>query len=335
MTTHVGVAHARVGLLGGPADGYGGKAIAATIGDFRARVRIDPADRLEIVPGSTDLLAFESFGAAVQALARRGCDDAPRLLRATLLRFAGEVPELAALDPADPRQRFRLRHDTDIPIQVGLSGSSAIVVAALRALISWFDVRIEPARLVELALAVEVEELGLAGGAMDRVIQVYEGLMFMDLREPRSEASYRRLDPALLPPMFIAWDPQGGESSGAAHGALRARWDAGDPELVRIMASFRPLVDAGVAALEGGDIEGFGRCMARNFALRESFYPVSDADREMVEIARRLDVVAKQCGSGGAVVGMPGRSGDWRRLQESLSEAGYRMIRPQLGVGPT
>ena len=67
----------------------------------------------------------------------------------------------------------------------------AIVIAALRALMSWFDVSIDPVTLAEMALAVEVEELGLAGGPMDRVIQVYEGLMLMDLREPRTAASYR------------------------------------------------------------------------------------------------------------------------------------------------
>ena len=330
MSRAEGVAYARAGLLGNPSDGYGGKAIAVALRDFRAIVVLEDAERLEIVPGSTDLLVFDGFDSAHAVLSKRGFDDAPRLLRASLAAFADHCRDELDLDPRDPRQRFRMSTETNVPIQVGLSGSSAIVVATLRALMEWFGVTIEPATLVELALAVEVDYLGLAGGAMDRVIQVYEGAMLMDLREPRFAASYERLDPARLPPLFVGWEPQGGVPSGRAHGALKARWDAGDPELRRIMQSFRDLVDEGVAALDSGDQESFRGCMRRNFELRASFFPISEGDRRMVAIARELGAVAKLCGSGGAVVGSAEDVEQLDAIASAFREAGFGWMRPDL-----
>ena len=325
-----GVAYARAGLLGNPSDVYGGKAIAASLCDFRARVLIEPADRLVIEPGASDLLVFPDVREATDSWALSGCEDGLRLLRASILRFASHSSSPGDSSDNDPRLRFAMRYETDIPRQVGLSGSSAIVAAALRALGSWFDVSIEPATFAELALAVEVDELGLAGGPMDRVVQAYEGVMLMDLREPRSDASYTRLDPALLPPLFVAWDPRGGAASNIVHGELRARWQTGDPELRRIMQRFRELVDEGVAALEQSDQARFRELMTRNFELRSEFFPISERDREMIAIAQRCGAAAKLCGSGGAIVGAPDHEGSFERLAAAYRDAGFEMIRPSL-----
>jgi len=330
VTPAVGVAYARAGLLGNPSDGYGGKVIAASVRNFRAEVSIEAAECLEIVPGATDSLVFAGLDDAASTLSQRGCEDGLRLLRATLVRFVSQCPEVAGLPHDDPRQRFRIRYDTDIPIQVGLSGSSAIVIAALRALMSWFDVSIDPGALAETALAVEVEELGLAGGPMDRVIQVYEGLMLMDLREPRTEASFTRLDPASLPPLFVAWDPGGGTASTMVHADLRARWDAGDESLREIMEEFRDVVDAGVEALERGDFRVFRQLIDHNFDMRASFFPISQRDHEMIAIAREQGAAAKLCGSGGAIIGQPDHESDFPSLQTAYQVAGFRMLRPEI-----
>ena len=327
MSRSIGVAHARAGLLGNPSDGYGGKAIAVSVGDFRAQVTVEPAERLEIAPGDTDLLAFDSLDDAHNVLSKRGCEDGLRLIRATLVEFVDHCRR-EGLDLAkdDEHQHFRVRYETNVPIQVGLSGSSAIVIAALRALMSWFGATIESSVVAELALSVEVNRLGLAGGPMDRVIQAYEGLMLMDLQEPRTEASYRRLDPTLLPALFIAWDPGGGDPSSAVHGDLRARWDAGDAELQRIMQSFRPLVDEGAAALEAGDHGRFRELMRRNFELRARFFPISETDRAKVEIAEAGGAVAKLCGSGGAVVGSAESAQQIEEIGAAYRDSGFEWI---------
>ena len=327
MQPVVSIAHARAGLLGNPSDGYGGKAIAVAIANFRARVTLEPSDRFELKPGPTDGMAFPSARHAARAFAATGSDDGLRLMRAALKRFAAESNEFAGFDEDDPLLRFSLGYETDVPRQVGLGGSSAIVVATLRGLCEWFGSRVEPARLAELALAAELEDLGIAAGAMDRVIQSHGGLMVMDLKEPRGPDSYEALDPAWLPPLFIAWDPFGVEPSGRAHGNLRARWLAGDPEVLQMIEAFRKLVDEGVACLRSGDHEHFSDHMNTNFEMRTAIFDVSERDRGLVAIARRQGGAAKLCGSGGAVVGTPGPEG-LDALEVSYQAAGFGFVRP-------
>ncbi len=355
-----GIAHARAGLLGNPSDVYGGKVIALSVCNFRAQVVIEPAAGFALRPGDSDMLAFPSAREASQAFENAGCEDGMRLLRAALRRFAAQWSDFGQLADDDPSLRFTMRYKTDIPRQVGLAGSSAIIIAALRALMSWFDVTIEPATLAEIALAAEVEDLGITAGPMDRVIQAYGGVVLMDLKEPRSAASYRPLSPEILPPLFVAWDPRGGTCSGIAHGDLRSRWERGDPEVHSIMSDFRDLVDEGVGLLEGGGLEGggleggaaegsaveghaleggggvegadtqaFRELVNRNFEMRSRIFHISDRDRQMVAIARQLDAAAKLSGSGGAVIGVPAREEDLDAIAAAYEEAGFKMIRPE------
>jgi glucuronokinase len=328
-----GVAYARVGLLGNPSDGYGGQAIAFSLYDFRARVAIQASDRFALCSGPSDLHSFACLRQACRAFSAVGCEDGIRLLRAAILGFAGHAGVLECVEEGDPRLRFEMRYETDIPRQVGLSGSSAIVIAALRALMAWFEVEIEPAALAELALAAEVRDLRIPAGPMDRVVQAYEGVMRMDLCEPRSQASYTRMDPACLPPLFVAWDPRAGQASSVAHGELRARWQSGDPELRRVMQSLRELVDAGTLCLERGDRAGFCELVNRNFELRSRIFDIAERDREMIAIARGCGAAAKLCGSGGAVVGVLEEEFELAELERVYRHAGFYLLRPELAPG--
>ena len=296
-----GIAHARAGLLGNPSDQYGGKTIAFSIREFCARVTIESSDWFAIRYGPSDLVEFPSFLEAGRTFRERGCDDGIRLLRAAIRRFVDQWEDTQGLVEDDRLLRFEMRYETSIPRQVGLGGSSAIVIAALRALTAWFETTIDPATLAELALAAEVEDLGITAGAMDRVIQCYEGVMLMDLREPRTAASYTRLGPETLPPLFIAWNPRGGRSSGRIHEGVRRRWREGDEEVHREMATLRELVDSGAECLRRGDHAAFRELMNRNFGIRSQLFPISEPNREMVEIGRSF-------GAGSSSAGLAGRS---------------------------
>ena len=79
-----------------------------------------------------------------------------------------------------------------------------------------------------LALAVEKDELGISAGLQDRVIQVYEGLVYMDFaRERMSEHGglrcgvYEAMDPGLLPPLYLAYSVDAGEPTEVFHDDLR------------------------------------------------------------------------------------------------------------------
>jgi glucuronokinase len=317
-----GTAFARIGLLGNPSDAYGGSAVAATFPHFSASVTLQPAEQFSIrVPDEG--FEFESLAEFEDQVERRGCDDAVRLLRAAIHRFVAHTGVLAEATGRDRRQCFEVSYTTDIPRQVGLSGSSAIVIATLRALMRWFEVTIEPAELAEVALAAEVEDLRIAAGPMDRVIQCYEGLMAMDFSGPRGPSAYRRLDPTLLPPLLVAWDPERGTSSGVTHSDLRARFERRDADVLEAIDQLRAGVDAGIDALTRGDVAAFQRAVDRNFDLRASICEISDRDRQMVELGRENGAAVKFCGSGGSVVAVVRDSADVGGLMAGYRSAGF------------
>ena len=325
-------AYARAGLLGNPSDQYGGKALACSIFDFEARVELAAADRFAVISNPEERLDGAHFKEVAARLRERGCYEADRLVRAAIVRFAEGADGLGAIPDDDPSLKFHLRYETGIPRQAGLAGSSALVIATLRALAHWFDRPLGRVELAERALAAEVEDLGIAAGPMDRVIQSYEGLMHMDFAEPRTPASYRRLDPGLLPPLFLGWDPRIGRASGAIHRNVRLRWLAGDPEVRGAMEVFPALVDEGVACLERGDVAGFKKCVDRNFDTRASIFDLGERDVRMVEIGRARGAAVKLCGSGGAVVGVMDDPDQFSEIEGGFRQAGFRAIRPRLAA---
>jgi mevalonate kinase len=324
MTAHEASARPRVGLLGNPSDLYGGHVLGFTFDDFAARARIEPAPRTRLVgPGGEEAGADD-----LAQLRPAGLGGGCQLLAAALRRLATVAP-----DRVDPRARpFRLSTSTDIPRQVGLAGSSALVIAALRALAAWFEVPLDPFALSELALAAEAVELSTVAGPQDRVLQAYGGALFMDFREPRAAERYLRLDPTCLPPLFLAWDPSPGESSGAVHSDVRARWEAGDPQVRAAIGTFPGLADEGLERLRAGDGAALAGLLDGAFDTRASLFPIQAGDRERVTIARAHAAGASLCGSGGAVVGVPREPAAMDALRAAYEAAGHRFLRPCVGA---
>ena len=102
------------------------------------------------------MLAVTLDGLSAEAFARRAqtlvVEPASELVEATVRRFALEL-DAGAL-------ATEVKWRTSVPRGVGLGGSSAIVIAALRALCDLHGTALDPARMAELALAVETEDLG-------------------------------------------------------------------------------------------------------------------------------------------------------------------------------
>ena len=221
-----------------------------------------------------------------------------------------------------------MRFETDIPRQAGLSGSSGIIVAALRALGLHFGVDLDPEALALLAQEAETEELGLVAGPQDRVLQAHRGLLAMDFSG--SKPVVQALKPDLLPPLLLAWDQEPGQSSGDVHAGVLARWEAGD-ELVReVMRELPDLVEEGVAALQGGDHSRLVALMDRNFELRRSIFDITPRDQELVALGRDYGAGAKLCGSGGSVVFTHTDPAALSRLSQALGQAGWSGMFPQV-----
>ena len=101
-------------------------------------------------------------------------------------------------------------------------------------------------------LLVEQEELGITVGLQDRVIQVYEGLVYMDFAPGCEHVvdglrcyRYEPMDPALLPPLYVAHHETLGEPTEVFHNNIRERFNRGDAAVVGAMKRFAELAAGG------------------------------------------------------------------------------------------
>src|SRR5262245_23246145 len=170
-------AYARAGLLGNPSDGYHGKTISFSVRNYWAEVVLYEWDAIEILLNGDDRAKFDSVHELARDVRLHGYYGGIRLIKATIKRFVEycEARNLALHD-----RTFSIRYQTTIPRQVGLAGSSAIIVATLRCLMEFYGVQLPLEVQPTFVLLVEQEELGIAVGLQDRVVQVYEGLVYMD-----------------------------------------------------------------------------------------------------------------------------------------------------------
>lgn len=301
-------APARVGILGNPSDGYGGRTLSLAIPQFEATVALEPADKLEIVANDADRPVWSSVADLVDRVDRHGYGTGPQLLAAAVRTFADVA------DSVEHRgfggRSFRLSYSTNIPRQVGLGGSSALVVAALRALGELTGLELADRVLPSIALRVETEQLGITAGLQDRVVQTYGGLVAMNFGEMTTDArfgvshgDYRTLDPAGLPPLFLAYREQSAEPSGNYHKTLRHRFDRGDGEVREGLAALAALVVEGEAAVRWGNGERLGELIGRNMRIRRSLAPIPESQLELVDVVDDLGFPATFAGSGGAIVG--------------------------------
>ncbi|MEQ2260675.1 hypothetical protein XENORESO_022244, partial [Xenotaenia resolanae] len=125
----------------------------------------------------------------------------------------------------------------------------AIVSATLKCLMKFYNITDndlpKPIR-ANFILSVETDELFITAGLQDRVVQVYEGLVYMDfskkLMDEQGYGNYVSMDMSNLPPFWLAYlsDPS---DSGRIHSNIRQRWLSGESVVVEAMRSFAELTD--------------------------------------------------------------------------------------------
>ncbi|KAJ3027763.1 UNVERIFIED_CONTAM: hypothetical protein HDU68_003158 [Siphonaria sp. JEL0065] len=321
-TPTVASAYARVGLMGNPSDGFFGKTISLLIKNFHATVTItpnaSPSDQT-ITIQQTPLLDPFQFASLAQLSAsceKNGYYGVQRLMLAAAKVFGSYCKELGVHSVEGGVLRgFRVDYETNIPRQVGLAGSSALITAFIRSLVLYYGLDNHPGFpphvRANLALSAEKDELDIAAGLQDRVIQAYGGLVFMDfnrdLMESRGYGNYERLPLSLVPKgLWIAYVGVPSDS-GKIHTNVRARFFQGDQEVITAMDLFADLATRAKTALLKHDATTFAELMDTNFATRRSLYgdAVVGADNlAVVKIAHEFGHAAKFSGSGGCVVGL-------------------------------
>jgi len=280
----------RAGLVGNPSDMYGGTVISCAI-PLRARCTLEPADHL----------TFQSPNRTVKPETLELQGDEFDLCRAAL----------AELGYSLTRAPFTLRIESDIPVQAGLAGSSALLTAIVACLLHYQEGELPlPHQLAERVRRIEAHRLGVSCGYQDFYMAVFGGLHALEFRdkerlghdtdEPLAMveplATYLRGEPL---PLWLA--TTGGQRfSGAVHRSLRARWEEGERAVVEGMARIGWLARDAKRALLERNWQRLAQRMNENYTIIHQLGGSGETLDTLVQVALANGALgAKLAGAGG------------------------------------
>lgn len=324
-------AYARAGLLGNPSDGYNGKTISITVKNFGAHISLYQTPELRIEAQEQDQNIFRNIYHLKESVSLTGYYGGSRLIKAAIKKFC-EYCEENNLKTIN--KNFTIRYRSSIPRQVGLAGSSAIIIATMRALMQFYKVQIPLEILPNLVLSAEKDELGINAGLQDRVIQSYEGCVYMDFNkevmETQQHGIYERIDPGLLPKLYIAYKVDLGKVSGKVLNTIRAQYDKGDAQVIRTLNQIAELAEKGKEAILNQNHKLLHEYMNENFDLRTKIMNISESNFQMIHTARKCGASAKFTGSGGSIIGVYKNDEMLNHLVIELKKLKARVIKPYI-----
>jgi glucuronokinase len=319
----------RAALIGNPSDGYNGKTIAFVFSNFTADITLFQTPELVIEPEELDLTKFTGIEELVHDVNLHGYYGGMRLLKATIKVFYDYCKECnIKLD----QRNFTIRYKSTIPHRLGLAGSSAIITAGMKALMSFYGIAIPKPLLANLILSVETDELKIGAGLQDRVAQVFETPVFMDFdkkfMDKKGFGNYVPIDAKLFPPLYIAYRSDQSSGSEVVHNDLRARYNYNEQTVLTAMKEWASLAEQVRECLENRAPEKLPQLIDRNFDLRRSIIRISKENLDMVESARKIGASAKFTGSGGAIIGTYKDETMFESLERVLGKKGIEVIKP-------
>jgi galactokinase/mevalonate kinase-like predicted kinase len=308
----------RSNLIGNPTDIYGGSVVSCTV-ELRARVRLTPWEGTRLVAPAADGAGEESLDVrGAGDLALRG--DRFDLGRVALASLGGELP------------RCRIAWSTAIPLESGLAGSTALLVALWKSLLALRGESPSPWALAEQAREIERRKLEVVCGFGDHYMSVFGGLCYLDFRgkggeEPASLqpwATIERLGELGEAPPFLLAVTGVRHFSGSVHGPIRKRWLAGEPGVRSAYARVAELGRLGKRALLERDWPRLGALMNENHAIQRGLGGSGDSNERLVAAALTAGAPgAKLAGAGhGGTVLVLWPDADARPIESALRAAG-------------
>jgi len=284
----------RCGLIGNPTDMYGGSVLSCSTPE-RARCTLtrDTGDFVIRVSGQSQTLRTRD-----DLTLRPG--DYLNVVRAALVAL--EVDPNAATP-------FHLAAETEIPMQAGLAGSTAILASIVGCLLAHLGLRLNPYQTAELVRQIEYDVLGIVCGFQDHYMTVFGGLNYMDFRGKNSahttdsETPFATIEPLAsfaydLP--FVLAHTGVRHHSGSVHTSPRDRWLRGEPAVVEGYLEIALLARRGKRALLSCDWDTFASLMNRNHALVRDLGGSGEANEAMIAAALAGGATgAKLAGAGG------------------------------------
>ena len=324
----------RAGIIGNPTDMYGGAVLSCSVG-MRARVSVTAADEL----------VLETNEQECQIASRD--DLRPQGDRFDVARAVLDYMRLPSGQEGDGRSlACRVCYESEIPLRSGLSGSTALVVALLQALLAWQGDYPNLYRLAERARYIELNYLKVVCGYQDAYMCTFGGLNYMDFR---GKQFYREAEAELfatIEPLaahvsqlpFVLGFTGVRHASGAVHKPLRERWLEGEAAVVEGYKRITELARMGKKALLVQDWPSLGRLMNENHAIQRDLGGSGESNEWLITAALEAGAPGAKlagAGSGGTIIALWPWD-DATSLEEALSEAGASAVyRLQVAPGAT
>ena len=214
---------------------------------------------------------------------------------------------------------FQMEIQSTIPISAGLSSSTALCIAAIRALDAAYNIEMSPSEIAELAFIVENKDLHIECGRMDQYAIAFGGITYI---KTGSDADAERLRLSSLP--IVVADTQEQHDTKELQIWLRKRIEAREEDLLNSLNRVVALVEAGKKAIMEEDMEKLGQLM--NAQQKEEKFMGTSTERLefLCATAREAGALgAKQMGAGGGGCMIALCTPDnINRVQDALSSLG-------------
>jgi D-glycero-alpha-D-manno-heptose-7-phosphate kinase len=214
---------------------------------------------------------------------------------------------------------------TDFPPGAGLGGSSAVGIALQAAIAAWRGESVSRDELVERSRAVEVDELGVAGGWQDHYAAAFGGalgLEFTDRIAVRPLPMSDELAATLEQRCIIGYTGQSRISGTTITAVLNAYHDR-ESHVVRALQRMAELARLMTEAIACESVERLGTLVAEHWTHQRSLHPRITTPRIERTLAAANDAGAiggKAVGaSGGGCVVVIAREGRERHVREAIS----------------
>ena len=190
------------------------------------------------------------------------------------------------------------------PAGAGLGGSSAAGVALVAALCAWRGESPERAAIAERSRALEIEDLGVAGGRQDHYAAAFGGalgLWFTDAVHVRRIPLSPALSAEVERRCVVAYTGQSrisGETITAVLDAYRDR----EPHVTAALARMAQLAEEMVGALERGSLDDLAGLVAEHWEHQRALHPRITTP----EIERVLEAARRSGSLGGKALGASG-----------------------------
>lgn len=311
--------------------------------------------RLDLAGGWTDVPPFaEREGGAVLSVAIN------RYTYASLRRLPGEAVRLrsddydavvearsvvdltydgqldlpkAALRRMQAKGGVEINMRADAPPGSGLGTSAAMGVALVGLIETLQGQYLSPMERAALATALEVEELGIAGGKQDQLAASLGGVNYLEFgpwapkSTPLSFSAGVRNE---LEKRLVLCYSGHSRLSGDIIQRVQHAYETGEPATCEALRTMRDLAEAARTALMQGSVEELGPILRENWRCQLALHPsvtTPDVDR-LFEIAYGNGAVggkAGGAGGGGCIVFFAVADGE-RGLRRALVEAGAQII---------